>query len=242
MMKKLCFTLSLLLIALALSGCGNTNGAGKSAANTTGSIPVILSQSEYLLYQNIFYNSYGPQYEGQSVTKRGVLAKIHDAFNDRERYYVWGYLDNTKCCDWQWEFVPKDEKSLPAIGSLIVVQGVFKADDNALDDYWITDAAVETESAYTGPQEDINMFAMSCTLERVQIMNIMYRYEAFEGKSFSAYGRIAGTDTLENPYYDGSWQIPFSSGSASPAIGTLVLLKGTVKSATLADCAMSVIQ
>ena len=90
MMKKLCFTLSLLLIALALSGCGNTNGAGKSAANTTGSIPVILSQSEYLLYQNIFYNSYGPQYEGQSVTKRGVLAKIHDAFNDRERYAATG--------------------------------------------------------------------------------------------------------------------------------------------------------
>ena len=134
MMKRLCFTLSLLLLALTLSGCGGTDGAaGKGAANTADSIPVILNQAEYLLYQNIFYNSYGPQYEGQSVTKRGVLARIRDAFNDCDRYYVWGYLDNTKCCDWQWEFVPTDKNSLPAPGSLVVVKGVFKADDNALE-------------------------------------------------------------------------------------------------------------
>ena len=232
MMKRLCFSLSLLLLALTLTGCGGTN--------TADSIPVILNQAEYLLYQNIFYNSYGPQYEGQTVTKRGVLAKIRDAFNDRDRYYVWGYLDNTKCCDWQWEFVPTDKNSLPAPGSLVVVKGVFKADDNALDGYWITGAAVETETAYSGAQDEINMLAMSCTLERVQILNIQYRSEAFEGKSFSAYGRIAGTNTLENPYYNGSWQMPFSSGTASPAIGTLVILRGSVRNAALADCSLSV--
>ena len=240
-MKKLCFALALLLMALTLSGCGDTKGdAGKAAANTTDSVPVILNQAEYLLYQNIFYNNYGPEYEGQDVTKRGVLAKIHDAFNDRDRYYVWGYLDITKCCDWQWEFVPKNEKNLPVPGSLVTVKGVFRANDDALDGYWIADAAVETETAYTGAQDDINMLAMSCTLERVQILNIQYRSEAFEGKSFSAYGRIAGTDTLENPYYNGSWQMPFTSGTESPAIGTLVILKGTVRNAALADCALSV--
>lgn len=242
-MKKLCFLLSLLLMVPMLSGCSGTNGnAGKGAA-TTDSVPVILNQAEYLLYQNIFYNDYGPQYEGQDVTKHGVFAKVRDAFNSRDRYYVWGYMDNTKCCDWQWEFVPKDEKNLPAPGSQVTVKGVFRANDDALDGYWITDAAVETEAAYTGVQDDLNMVAMSCTLERVQILNIQYRPEDFEGRSFSAYGRIAGVDnTLENPYYNGSWQMPFTSGDASPSIGTLVVLRGTVKNAALADCSLSVMQ
>ena len=35
---------------------------------------------------------------------------------------------------------------------------------------------------------------------------------------------------LQDPYYDGSWQIPFSSEQESPAIGSNVILKGTVGS------------
>ncbi len=238
-MKKLCMALSLLLTALLLSGCGGDTK--KAAANTTDKVPEVLNQAEYLLYQNIFYNDYGPQYEGKEVTKRGVLAKLRDAFNSRDRYYVWGYLDNTRCCDWQWEIVPKDAESLPPVGSLVTARGVFRGDDEALDGYWITDAAVETETAYAGAQEEINMLTMSCTLERVQMFNILYRPKTFEGKPFLAYGRIAGTDTLEDPYYNGSWQIPFSAGSPCPAIGTMVELRGRVKDAALSECTLTVL-
>ena len=240
-MKKLCMVLALCLIALLLSGCGGTEGTSdKKAGNTTNEIPVILNQAEYLLYQNVFYNEYGSQYEGQEVAKRGVLAKIQDAFNGRTRYYVWGYLDNTMCCDWQWEIVPKDEAALPPVGSLITVKGIFRADEDALDGYWITDAAVGTETEYTGAQEEINMLAMSCTLERVQMLNILYRPEAFEGKAFIAYGRIAAMNILEDPYYNGSWQIPFATEAECPAIGTMVTLKGSVGYISLDKCFLTV--
>ena len=240
-MKKLYMALAFILTALLLSGCGGAEGASdKKAENTTKEIPVILNQAEYLLYQNVFYNEYGPQYEGQEVIKRGVLGKIQDAFSNRARYYVWGYLDNTMCCDWQWEIVPRDEKSLPPVGSLVTAKGIFRADESALDGYWITDAAVEAETEYTGVQEEMNMLAMSCTLERVQMFNILYRPEAFEGKPFIAYGRIAAVDTLEDPYYNGSWRIPFTAKAECPAIGTMVILQGTVKNGALTECLLTV--
>ena len=245
-MKKTAIILSLLIAALLLSGCGSTGGTASASVEenvkTIEQIPDLLSQAEYLLYENVFYNNYGPQFEGQGTVKRGVLGKIRDAFNSVDRYYVWGYLDNTKCCDWQWEIVPLDVSSLPPVGSLVVAQGVFHADEKALDGYWITDVTVTTEAKYTGPQEELNMQAMTCTLERVQMLNILYRPEAFEGKAFIAFGRIAAMNTLEDPYYDGSWQIPFSAAGECPAIGTMVTLRGTVKNSALWDCTLEVRQ
>ena len=186
-----------------------------------------------------------PPYDNTPVTKNGVFAVIQDAFNDHTRYYVWGYLDNTRCCDWQWEFVPKDTTNLPAVGSLITVSGTFvKDEDSALDGYWIKDADVSTVTAYSGAASDMHMLAMSDTLERVQLLNIMYRPEAFEGKTFTAYGRIAGPGVLQDPYYDGSWEIPFTSASdtSALAIGTNVTLNGKVSAGTLGDCAVTVTQ
>ena len=235
-MKKVVLLLALMAAALLLTGCGGE----KKAVESTAEVPDVLSQMEYLLYENIFYKDYGPQYEGKEVVKRGVLAKIRDAFNGRTRWYVWGYLDNTRCCDWQWEIVPKDENSLPPVGSLVKAEGVFRADGAALDGYWITDVTVETETEYSGRQEEINMRAMSCTLERVQMFNILYRPEEFSGKRFIAYGRIAGAGLLEDPYYNGSWQIPYAPGTDQNAIGTLVEVRGRVKDAALEDCVLTV--
>ena len=240
-MKKKCMAMLLALTLLLLTGCsGSDSGSDQKALSATDQVPEVLSQTEYLLYQNIFYNDYGSEYDGKEAHKRGVFAIVQDAYNNRTRYYVWGYLDNTRCCDWQWEIVPKDETKLPPPGSLITVKGVFRADEAALDKYWITDAAVETEAEYTGSQEEINMFVMSCTLERVQMFNILYMPEAFEDKTFIAYGRIAGADLLEDPYYDGSWQIPFFADAASPAIGTLVSVRGRLNEAALKECTLVV--
>lgn len=236
--KFLVLTL-LLAIALLCSAC--SGGSGTAEKKTISEVPVILNQAEYLLYQNIFYNNYGAQYENTPVTKTGVFASIRDAFNDRTRYYVWGYLDNTQCCDWQWEIVPKDTANLPPTGSMISVTGTFASDEQALDGYWIKDAEVSTVTEYAGTTAELNMLAMSGTLERVQILNIMYRQESFEGKTFTAYGRIAGVNLLQDPYYDGSWQIPFASVSdaSSLAIGTNVLLTGKVSAGTLGECAVT---
>lgn len=230
-----------LILALAFllipAGCGTQTAAfGK----TSETIPELLDQKEYVLYQNVFYNQYGKQIEGTEVTKHGVFAVLLDAYNQRTRYYVWGYMDNTKCCDWQWEFVPDDLSALPPAGSLVSVHGRFQASGDALDGYWIEKASLQTETVYTGESAEVNMRAMSCTLERVQMLNILAKPDRFQGMTFLAYGRIAGPDKLEDPYYNGSWQIGFSSAASSPATGTQVVLRGTIGRASLTDCTITI--
>ena len=241
--NKVVFLALLLAIILLCSACSSDSGSAAEKETVT-EVPVILNQAEYVLYQNIFYNNYGPQYENMPVTKNGVFAVIQDAWAGKARYYVWGYLDNTQCCDWQWEFVPKDTKNLPPVGSLITVSGTFAKEEAALDGYWIKDADVGVVKTYAGATAELHMLAMSDTLERVQLLNIMYWPEAFEGKAFTAYGRIAGPGVLQDPYYDGSWEIPFSSASdlSALAIGTSVTLNGKVSAGTLGDCAVTIMQ
>jgi len=233
----------LVLMAALLSACsgGDSNGAASGTA-TAKQVPVVLNQVEYALYQNIFINGSGSQYENQAVTKQGVFARIYDAFSNRERYYVWGYLDNTRCCDWQWEFTGNLSGKLPANGSLVTVRGAFKKSDDALDGYWIENAQLDVQSSYVGETAEYDMCAMSDTLERVQLMNIVNKPEQFEGKHFAAYGRIYSPGILQDPYYDGSWQVPFSSQAEIPAIGTTVVLRGVVASGVLSECSLTVLE
>lgn len=202
--------------------------------------PTVLTPPEYVLYTNIFYNKTGDDYVGQTFTKTGTLARIEDAFNGRTRWYVWGYNDQTKCCDWQWEIVPKDEAALPEIGSLVEATGTFTASESALDGYWITDAEVSVQTPYTAPEADLVLTAMSDTLERVQLLNMQYYPENFEGKTVWAYGRISAPGVLEDPYYDGSWTQHFASDDELPAIGTIVILRGTWHDGVIDEASITV--
>ena len=200
--------------------------------------PTVLIPAEYVLYTNIFYNKTGDDYVGQTFQKTGTLARIEDAFNGCIRWYVWGYNDQTKCCDWQWEIVPKDVDALPEIGSLVEVSGTFDKSENALDGYWIDGAEVSVKTAYTPPAADNLLTVMSDTLERVQIYNMQYYPDQFQDRRVLAYGRISAPGVLEDPYYDGSWTQKFSSGDELPAIGTIVILKGTFRDGVIDDCSI----
>lgn len=253
MMKRL-FVL-LLVFALLFAGC-QAGGTGTeteqpkedetaqpvqtdapAGPETVTALPTVLDTMEYTLYTNIFYNQSGGDYLGQTITKKGTFATIRDSFNDVTRYYVWGYLDETKCCDWQWEFVPKDGVELPPNGSLVEMTGVFAGDEAALDGYWFTDASVETLKIYDGPDVEVDMGTMSATLERVQLINMQVYPQDYAGSSVRLYGRIAGLSSVEHPYYDGAWQQEITTGQTLPAIGTLVIVTGTWSDdAVLTDC------
>lgn len=235
----LCLTLAL---AAACCGCGDSPALLPTETITSTEAtqmpvaaerPEVFSQDEYVLYQNIFYSGYGADYEGQTVEKEGVFAVIHDAYSDLLRYYVWGYYDQTRCCDWQWEFVPQAGQELPPVGSLVTVKGVFASGEGALDGYWITDAQVETKTAYDGSFADLDMRSMGATLERVQMYNIIYHPDVFEGQTYCAYGRIASVNSIQDPYYDGSWSNTITWSGDVPAVGTLVAVTGTVRGGAL---------
>ena len=244
-MKKLFpILLSVLLMTALLSGCGeqtgDTSAAPKAAGNVVeGEMPALVNSSEYVLYQNIFRNDGKADFAGKETDKRGTFATLHDAFHEVTRYYVWGYNDQTKCCDWQWELKIDDDSDLPTNGSLISVHGVYEENEDALDKFWIIDPQITVEKAFDPRDFDIDMQSMDGTLERVQSINIATKTDAFEGQTVCAYGRILNEKTLQDPYYDGSWTIDISGDYEVPAFGTLVLVTGTVRNGGIADCVLS---
>lgn len=231
MKKTGCILLAILTLA-ALAGCS-------SAADGGDGFPSVTNSAEYVLYQNIFYNATGDDYIGQEMTKTGTFTVLYDRFNDCTRYYVWGYYDNTKCCDWQWEFVPESASELPANGSLVEVTGTFESDGAALDGYWLTGASVAVESAYEGPDCDVDMTCMSATLERVQLLNMQYYYEDFEGMTVCMYGRVETASSLQHPYYDGVWSQEIVTGGALPAIGSMVVVSGAYEGGVVENASLA---
>lgn len=225
---------ALVLLALGLlavlSGCSGASDGAKEVSE----VPTVLNQAEYIFAQNFFLNGYAQDYVGKAAEKEGVYAEVLDE-EGKVRHYLWGYLDNTKCCDWAWEFMPVEGTELPPVGSQIKIKGKYVANTTALDGYWIDGASVETVAKYTGETADLNMMTMCDMLERVQLSRVMRFPETYEGKSFFAYGRVASDTTIQDPYYDGSWVANIATEDTLPAIGTTIVLKGTVRGGVLAE-------
>lgn len=249
-MKKILALILASALVFALAGCSSGNGgdetqpssantdnteyttqpaAYKSSGKSSGnSFETVLDTNEYAMYYNIFYNDMGADYENKPVFKKGTFATLYDEYSKVTRYYVWGYNDQTKCCDWQWELKPDNEKDLPSNGSLIEVTGTFTADEASLDGYWITDPEIKVKKEYKGPDCDIDMSTMSATLERVQTFYITNKYEGLEGKTVCMYGRVFSDSSIQHPYYNEAFEVPVETEDEMPAIGMMVLVSGTV--------------
>ena len=236
MKRTLALLLSLTLL-LTLCAC-----ARQQAPQDGDAMPTVLNTNEYVLYQNIFFNGQAGDYTGKTATKTGTFAILRDQFNEVDRYYVWGYYDATRCCDWQWEIKFDELPQLPPRGSRVTVKGVFTGAEEALDKYWITDPTVTVVEEYKSPYDcDVDMTTMSATLERVEQQNVSYKYEAFEGQSVAMYGRVAATASIQHPYYDGAWTQDFVSDSAEiPAIGTMVILTGLASGGVINDAKIEI--
>ena len=239
-MKKLLALFLAALLLLSMAGCKGSSDptdAGKTdpeaGPRVSKTLPTVLNQTEYVLYQNIFFNNAADDYVGKTAVKEGTFTWIYDAFNQKTRYYVWGYMDATKCCDWQWEFVPADPNSLPANGSLVKMTGTLTRDEAALDKLWFTDTTLEVKQSYEPADCEVDMTTMDGTLERVQLLNMQYKPEAFAGKTLRIYGRVLNPNTIQHPYYDNAWTQGFTTEAAVPANGTMVILTGTWQGTTI---------
>ena len=196
-------------------------------------IKEIFDPMEYTLYYNIFYQDQGGTYDGLEFTKVGTFAAIQDEWSGKTRYYVWGYNDKTRCCDYQWEFVPEDPSALPQNGSYIQVKGTFSYTEDqktgALDHYWLTDTKVKVFQEYTPAAYDYDLTTMSATLARVQLFSIQNYTDKFVGKTVLVYGRALSVNQLQHPYYNESWSLDFKAEGKTPAIGQYLVLGGTVQ-------------
>ena len=218
-MKKFISLFLVVLTVLGLSSCGN----GK-----------VIDASQYALYLNV-YGTDGAKYAGLEHEAEGIFAVVYDNYNNRDRYYVWGYSDNTLCCDWQWEFTPKDPASLPEIGSRIKVKGTLSKSSVALDGMWMFEAEVKTVSSFGGADGKYDTTTMSPTLTRVQLQNFFGHPAKHNGDEIVVYGRVASGNMLQHPYYDGDWMIPLEYDGKLPSIGKYVTVKGTFRGDSISE-------
>ena len=241
MKKILCFILAITML-LALSACGKgteetTDANGETVTNP--SADALLSdgelntgmkekfdQMEYSAYVDLFYNDNGASYEGKTFVKDGTFAVLEDAYSGVTRYYVWGYADNTKCCDYQWEIVLPEDTEIPEPGSYIKVTGTMEKNEAALDGYWLKDIIFEVTDKFENAGFDMDMTTMSPTLVRVQVINILQFPDNFRDKSVRIFGRALSTNSIQHPYYNESWSMHFTEIDNPPAIGSYILLEG----------------
>ena len=187
------------------------------------------------------FNDMAGDYLNKERTIRGIFTQIEYRYIEKTRYYVWGYYDQTKCCDWQWEIAPSNlTGELPRPGSLVEYTGMLVSGAAALDRYWFAgDDSFNVITEFTGKLADVDMTVMNGTLERVQLINMQMYSDWFEGKTVKAYGRVASLNSIQHPYYDGYWQQPFESMDSIPAIGTEVIVSGTFSDAVIKNSSVT---
>ena len=221
-MKKLISLFVVLLICLSFASCGGTSEPTDGGTTDFE----IFDSMEYSAYVNIFYEGNGSDFENKTYTKDGVFGILQDEYSGVTRYYVWGYADQTKCCDYQWEFVPDADTQLPAPGSLVKISGSFVADENALDGYWFEDVTFEVTKEKAASAYDYDLTTLSPTLVRVQLINMQVHPLVFDAKSVNVYGRVLDSDTIQHPYYDEAWELD-CKGELNATTGNYVTVSGT---------------
>ncbi len=252
-MKKLFALILALSLLLALSACGSTTKNPTGGETTEGEITEAegkeeatnptadallegeglntgmkekFDQMEYSAYVDLFYNENGKSYEKKTFKKDGTFAILRDAYSETTRYYVWGYADNTRCCDYQWEIVLPEGTEIPEAGSYVKVEGTMEKNEAALDGYWLTDVTLETTENFKNAGFDLDMTTMSPTLVRVQIINMLQFPENFKDMKVRLFGRALLANAIQHPYYDEAWSMHFTEADTVPSIGNYILLEG----------------
>ncbi len=218
-MKKLVGIFLTLALCLSAASCSGGNSSDTDLYEKFDSM-------EYSAYVNIFFNGLGNDYENKTYTKEGIFAVVQDEFNNTTRYYVWGYADQTKCCDYQWEIVLDENAEIPTPGSFVKFSGTFVFDEAALDNYWFTDVSIEVTKEKAASQFDYDLTCLSPTLVRVQLINMQAHPDVFDSKTVNVYGRVFDADTIQHPYYDEAWYLD-CKGELSGTTGNYVTVSGT---------------
>lgn len=186
----------------------------------------IVNADEMAMYNAIFFDK-DESYMDTDMTKNGIFTILYDAFNGVDRYYVWGYADDSCTSGWQWEFTVADPATLPKVGSEVSVTGKFVANDSALDKKWIADATVSVVSEYNNALCKYDLTTMSPILSaRVQVPNIINNLDKFNDK-ICLYAKVADHDMLTSTYDDLSWSVHTVAGTTLPEVGTVVTVVGT---------------
>lgn len=254
-MKKFFVLFIVLVMLVSFTACSSTVSPATNASTdnnvsnesdirtnnndyeTTVKVPDILSQIEYAT-MNSLYNG-DESLLNVSMEHTGIFVTIDDTVNNKTLYFIWGYLDKTKCCDWEWELDPDalDLNNLPVNGSKITFTGSIVKSDKAAELYWISNIKdFKIDSVYGGLDSsvDYDMRTMNATLVFYQLSFLLNSFEKTEGKTVIIYGRVysvgsdSQTDAVQHPYYNNYWVLDLEMEKHLPAIGTNVVIRGSI--------------
>ena len=183
-------------------------------------------------YHDLFFDKNYDDYKNKEFEKQGTFAKIYDAYNDVERYYVWGWGSTAKDCCYQWEFVMPSGAKIPSPGSYITVKGTMTESESALDGYWLTDISLSTEEEFNGSSADYDLAVMSPTLARVQLINMLQKSDEFMNVSIRIIGRTQGENTIIPAYTADGWALHFTPARDHIDDGSLVIIEGSYNTGT----------
>ena len=229
-----------MLFIISLAACGNNNTATTSedldGITQTVKLTNVLSSIEYSMWTKVMVDG-DTSLDNTTTSKDGVFVILYDPLANRQRYYIQGYLDKTKCCDWEWEIDPEQLTEIPKVGSRVHLTGTLVKNESALDGYWLTnikDFKVVSEWKGLDQSVDYDLRVLNGTLAYVQLSMIFSDPEQFQGKSIIVYGRVYSLTSsnesaaIQHPYYNDYWILDINSEQTLPAIGTNVIIKGTV--------------
>ncbi|MBQ6075858.1 MAG: hypothetical protein IJK86_06890 [Lachnospiraceae bacterium] len=138
-------TLSILMLitVLLLTACGNQSGT----AQKTDGVDVDLSKMGGAVVYGKVYDmvNNGANYEGQVVRMAGVVNEIPVTQRgvQVDTLYSCVIFDATKCCSQGIEFVLPEGTAYPAVGTEVVVQGVWNNYQlYGIDRYRLLDAKI----------------------------------------------------------------------------------------------------
>ena len=228
--KHICLIGLSLLVVSSLGACSRQQIIIKNPVDAKSNPSEGLEYDQFYAEENI-----NTPHDESMQTKQGIYTRFFDKLTQKTRHFIWGYTDETKTSDWQWEFTPENEEELPFPGSTIEITGVLTEDFEALSGYGFQDVTVRTIKKYTQRAiADIDMNTMSNTIQHLQISNILHYASDYESLVLCVRAKFGESGTLLSPD-DSGWELPYRCEGTvtAPPSGTVALVLGRLSAGTL---------
>lgn len=215
---------------------GKSDGKEVSPDTVLESIPLVVSEEDWQVYSNVYRSGDISKLNYEIKEGTGIFTTIKNNKTGKNSYYVWGYSDEDRTHDWQWELdLENYNGQIPSNGSLIHYSGTFVSSELANDYYWLTNVYLDVKRELVlKTKYDYDTRTMSPTLSYFQLCHVLGYIGQTEGQPICIYGRVSSLNmdgihtSVQHPYIDDFWNITIDTQINVPKIGSTIVIKGTV--------------
>lgn len=201
-------------------------------------LPLVISEDNWTKYRTAYADNKVDDMMYQTIEGEGIFCTVKNNKTDKNSYYIWGYADETRINDWQWQLdLDNYQGDLPTNGSLCSFSGTFVKSASADDYYWLANLSLKTITpVQLNSQYDYDLRVMSPTLAYYQLCNVLGYPDKTVGQSICLYGRVESLNmdgihtSLQHPTLNNFWSVQFDTQENVPIIDTTIVVSGNVTS------------